>query len=36
MKTFLKVTAVVAAIYGMVGVLVPSFLLANYVSTRSI
>jgi hypothetical protein len=36
MKTFLKVTAVVAAIYGIVGVLAPSFLLANYgVSTEA-
>ena len=36
MKTFLKVTAVVAGIYGISGVLVPNFLLANYgVSTET-
>jgi len=36
MKTFLKVTAVVAAIYGISGALMPSFLLANYgVSTEA-
>jgi len=36
MTMFLKFTAVVAAIYGIVGVLFPSFLLANYgVSTEA-
>lgn len=30
MSNFLKVTAVVAAIYGIVGVLFPNFLLTNY------
>jgi hypothetical protein len=36
MKTFLKVSAVVAVIYGISGVLVPGFLLANYgVSTEA-